>query len=199
MQRFGVRPEDRDSDAGGADGDGIVVEDLPCFPDHLGFLFIEAVGADGRVVREHVESDLMREFVLDDRFAVKVSLRLFTQFLDAPGAGAGDRLISAGNESLQTEFLVDREQRNVRDDRRAVRVRYDALVPLDVLGVHFRDHQRNVGIHSESGSVVNDHGASLHRRRRELLRQRAGSGRQNYIDVVDQLRFEQYLLNLLPQ
>jgi hypothetical protein len=72
-----------------------------------------------------------------------------------------------------------------RGDRGAVGNGEDALVLADAVGVDLGDHQRHVRIHPEGGGVVDDHGAGLHRERREFAGNAAAGREQRDIDALE--------------
>ena len=127
----------------------------------LGGIAADLLAAD---LRNHVVGDLIGEDLRLIALAGSDSLDLVFELHGARGARAGDGLIGAHDHALDIAELAQGVDRRHGDDGGAVRVRDDAVVLLHVLGVHLRHDQRHVGIETEGGGVIDEHGAGLHDR-----------------------------------
>ncbi len=180
-----MRPHHRNAHAGRRDGDLGAVEDLPGLFDHLGLFFVVPVGPQRRVVAEAVERDLIREHVTARLLAVENLAALGSELRHRRGAGTAGGLVGADDYPLDRIDLVQGPDRHDADDGRAVRVRDDAFVLLDLLRVDLGDHQRRRGVHAKRRGIVHDHRARLGRRRSELLAARAAGAEQRDIDACE--------------
>ena len=126
----------------------IVVQDLSCFVHHFHFFLCITVVQEGIDVRQTVGSD-----------GVRVFFRCFTfetvfQIFPTSYTRAGNCLICGVNYTFDFVFVIQRFQGYHRLDCGAVRVSDDIFVPVDIFGIYFGNNQRNVGVHSPLGAVV---------------------------------------------
>ena len=110
-------------------------------------------------MRDHVERDLLCE--LARRLVVGGvvhRLGLVPQLVNALFARTGYRLVGADNNAFDPRAVVQRLQRHDHLRGRTVGVGDDLALDgqLDVLGVHFGDDQRDVGIVAIKRRVIND-------------------------------------------
>src|SRR5690554_2624401 len=110
---------------------------------------------------------------------------LLLQLSHGLGAGATDRLVGADDQATYRVDLVQRPDRHVHDDGRAVRISDDTLVPSDVFGVDLRYDQRHFGIASERGGIA-DHDRPRGNRGMIELPGDASTGRtENYVNSLE--------------
>ena len=132
---------------------------LAAFVNHL-FFFTGVAGLGEAVdLRDGVERDLLRlRFGLGGA-AVHHGAGLVTQFVHGRAARAGNRLIGVRDDAAEGAGLPQRMGHHHQRRGGTVGDRNDAVVPIQVLAIDFRHHQRDRRVHSESAGVVNDHGA----------------------------------------
>ena len=78
------------------------------------------------------------------------------QVVDTLHTGTGNSLISGVYNTLDAVLILQRLQSYHSLNRGAVGIRDNALVPLDVLGIDFRNYQRYCLVHSPLAAVVYD-------------------------------------------
>ncbi len=141
--------EHRHADAGGRDLD-LGIEDLLRFHDHLPFFLGRSVVEEAVDVRDHVERDLLGEFLGVGLVADEDVARLFEQLVHAVLPRARHRLIGGDDDARDLRRVVDRLQCHDHLRGRAVGIGDDVacLVPVDRLRVHFGHDQRHVGVHA---------------------------------------------------
>ena len=95
-------------------------------------------------------------------------LDLCSQLLNSGGTGARYRLVGINNNTLDRINPVQWIQGHYHLNSRAVRISDNSFMPLNVLRIDLRHHQRNSCIHSKSRAVINDHGTFPRCYRREI-------------------------------
>ena len=108
------------------------MHDLAAFVLHLRLLLGVAVGQENIHLRQDVEGDLVGIDLARDGLAGDDLPDLAAQFLDGPGAGAGDGLVAGGKNRLDCQSPVQRVERHERDGGGAIGIGDDAVVPRDV-------------------------------------------------------------------
>ena len=161
--------DDGHARAGAADLHLGQVEDLAALVLHLHLLAgvaLEGLAAD-------LGNDVVRDLILEDLglkvLALGKGLDLIVEFVDAALARAADGLIGRGDDRLDGAFLGEGIDGYKRDDRGAVGIRDDALVPLHVLGVDLGNDEGNIGVEAEGARVIDEHRARLDDRGSETL------------------------------
>ena len=90
--------------------------------------------------------------------AVHNGAHLVLKLGDAVLTAAGNSLVAAGHDGLQTILQVQRIQSHQGDDGGAVRVGDNVTGVVESgLAVDFRHYQRHIGVLTESGGVVHHH------------------------------------------
>ncbi|GCC48672.1 hypothetical protein chiPu_0032744 [Chiloscyllium punctatum] len=169
-----MRAQHRHPHAGDADRDLLVLEDLVGLLDDLGlFVVVAGLRIDRRVVVEQIEGVGMRHHLRGVDLSVEIGAGGFDELVHRGSSRAARGLVGRDDHPLDAVLLVDRPQRHQRGDGGAVRVGDDALVIADAPRVDLGDHQRHVRVHPERRGIVDHHGAGLHCKRRELLRDAA--------------------------
>ena len=110
--------------------------------------------------------------------------------------GPRHRLVGRDDDPLDPDRALDRRQRDDHLHRRAVRVRDQAVVALDRVGVDLADDQRDVGVHAPEAGVVDDHRAGLDQPRRPLGADRAAGRGEHQVEALDRLVGERPALEL---
>src|SRR6476620_1963076 len=189
VDRLGVAGLDRDPDAGRADPDPVVAEDLAGLVDQLALLVGvvvpvgEAAGLGQDVEGDLVRVDLRRRHVV----AADHRARLGAQLVDRPLAGAGDGLVGGDHQALDPGRVVERFQGDDHLHGRAVRVGNDPLVALEGVGVDLGDDQRHVVVHAPVAGVVHDRRAGLDHLRGPLGADRAAGRGEDEVEALDRL------------
>ena len=137
------------------------MHDLAAFVLQLHFLVGIVIVHTGADVGHHVAGDLAGEDLGLHGLAGGQSVQLFFQLYNTGLAGTGHGLIGAGYHALNGGQLVQGVDGHGGDDGGAVGVGNDAVMLESVLGVDLGHNQRNVGVHTEGGGVVNEDGACL--------------------------------------
>ena len=145
------------------DAHAVVAHDLLCLVDHLHFLFGVEIVLEDVDLRNEVERDLivLRQFadgqyLCHGLFAGGEGCDLLLELRHALLARTGDRLIGRHDDAADLRDIVERLQPHDHDDGRAVRVRDDALVRLDRLGIDLGHDERHLRVHAEGTRVVDD-------------------------------------------
>ena len=181
---FAMGAPHRHADAGHADRDLFVFEDLAGFLDDLGFLVVVAgLGINSGVMVEQVEGVGMRHHPGRIDLPVEIGAGRFHELFHRSRPGAARGLVGRDDHALDAVLLMDRPQRHQRGDRGAVRVGNDALVIANAVRVDLGDHQRHVRVHAEGGGIVDHDGAGLDRGGRELPGDAATCREQRDIDA----------------
>ncbi|MFM1945333.1 MAG: hypothetical protein RI897_4315 [Verrucomicrobiota bacterium] len=157
----GVGAVDGDADAGDAGPEGWVVHDFPTFVFHFHFFPGVAGGEEGIDVGEDVEGDLVGVDFAGDGLVICDLVYLIFEFFDGFGAGAGDGLVTGGEDAFAMEGLMERVEGHEGDCGGAVRIGKDAVMTFDVLGVDLRDDEGDGVVHPEGAGVVDDHAAGF--------------------------------------
>ena len=121
-------------------------------------------------------------------FAFEVRFRFIAQFVDTFFAGTGYSLIGADDDAFDRRQVVNRLECHEHDDRRAVRVGNDALVPGNIFRVDFRYDQGDIRVHTERAGVVDDDAAPFSSFGSQFLTDRA-AGEQADINTVERFWF----------
>ncbi len=82
------------------------------------------------------------------------------EFADRARTAPGDGLVTGGKNTPNAKRPVQRIERHERDRGRAVWIRDQSGVLLDVVAIYFRDHQRNIRLHPEDGRIIDHNRAS---------------------------------------
>ena len=137
---------------------GRVAHDLPRLVHHL-HLFFGVARIEKIVDLGHaIEGDGMGKFGWGWlRRAGDQGAGLVIKLAHALLSCSGNSLIGADNDPFDLIFIMDRLQGHHHLNGRAIRVGDNALVPVDILRIDFRDDQRNGGIHAPGGTVVDHH------------------------------------------
>ena len=145
------------------------MEDLAPLILHLHLLAgvaLEGLAAD-------LGNDVVRDLILEDLglkvLALGKGLDLIVEFVDAALARAADGLVGRGDDRFDGAFLGEGIDGHKRDDRGAVGIRDDALVPLHVLGVDLGNDEGNIGVEAEGARVIDKHRSRLDDRGSETL------------------------------
>ena len=157
VQRLGMGARDRHAHAGARELQRRMVEHLARLVEHLELfervpvLLVELVDVGNEVVHQ-----LVLEGLHFERLALRVGADLVLELVEPRLARARRRLVGRRDYALQALRLVERGDGLEHDRGRAVGVRDDAFVPVEVLGVHLRHDERDLGILAERAGVV-DH------------------------------------------
>ena len=89
---------------------------------HFHFLFRVSGIEEGIDLRDHVECNLVREYLLQDRLVLRYSIGLMAEFVDRTGAGSRDSLVAGCKNPLQTELAVQWVERKEGDRCGAIRI-----------------------------------------------------------------------------
>ena len=135
-------------------------------------------------VRNQIVHELMLERLHRQGLALRIGVDLVLQLVEAGSARAGRRLIGGRDQALQALRLMERRDSLKHDRRRAVRIRDDSLVPVEVFGVHLRHHQRNLGILTKRAGVVDHLRARLDAGVLELKRDVRLAGEEDDVQPV---------------
>lgn len=187
VERFGVRAEHRHADAGRRDHQIRMVQHLARLVQHLHLLLGVPVVEEDVDVGDQVERDPMGERGRCDRLAVEDLPGLHEQLVHGLGPCAAGGLVGRRDEAAELLRAVQRGDRHQHDDGRAVGVRDDALVRVDILGVHLGNHQRNVGLHAEGARVVDHQRARVDDALAELARDRRPGAEERQVDAAEGL------------
>jgi hypothetical protein len=93
---------------------------------------------------------------------------------------------------------MNRRDGDDQDDRRAVRVRDDALMLGDRVRIHLGHDERHVRLHAECGGVVDHHGARLDRSGRHLPRDAGAGGEKREVDAAERVLVEHADFDVSP-
>ncbi len=157
----GVGAVDGDAHAGHAGAEAGVVHDFSSFVFHFHFFLGVAGGEEGIDVGEDVEGDLVGVDLAGDGLVFGDLVDLVFEFLDGFGSGAGDGLVTGGEDAFAVEGLVERVEGHEGDCGGAVGVGEDTLVVFDVCGIDLGDDQRDGVIHPEGAGVIDDDAAGF--------------------------------------
>ena len=184
---FAVAVRDGHANAGWANEDRIVAENLLGLVDHF-HLFGRVTLVLGRAdLRDAVEGDRVGERFVIVLFASQVGFRAVDQIARASDACSACRLIRADDDALDFASVVQRLQRLDHLRRRAVRTGNDALMLLDGVGIHFGDNKRNFLVHAPEAALVDDDAASLDGFRDELAGRIVWRAGDDQVDAVERL------------
>src|SRR5210317_2320561 len=120
MDGFGVSEERRNSYGRRIHQNSVIAEDFACLPDHFHFFFRIAVIEENVDMRDGIESNLFRITLDLQRTPVQQRRRLSHELLDGAASGTGYGLVSSDVDTLNTDGVVDRCQRNNHLNRRAI-------------------------------------------------------------------------------
>ena len=137
----------------------------------------------------------MRQAVVCD--GVREFLRSFTfqtvfQIFPTSKTCAGYCLICGVNHTFDFVFVIQGFQSNHSLDCGAVGVCDDVFVPSDVLGVYFRNYQRNFGVHTPLRAVVDNDTAVCCCDGSEFFAGAAACGEQGDVDGFIKRMFCQF-------
>ena len=175
------------------------IENLLRLGDHLPLFLGRSVIHEDVDLGNKVEGDALGELLRLDRIRHEHGASLLEQFVHRFLACARHRLIGRHHHALDRRLVVQGLQRHDELGGRAVRVGDDILLreSLRGLGIDLRHHQRHVGIHAESGRIVDDDAALRANARRPFLRNGAARGHQADIDGAEIEMLERLALERL--
>ena len=188
VHRGPVPDHRRHAHAGRGEGQLRLVEDLARLVAHLQLLDRVAVLGEVVDLREHVHRELVRvDLRRGQRLVAPVGAQLRPQLGDGRRSRARGRLIRGGDDAAQRGDVAHRVQRHRDRGRGAVRDRDDALVPVEVVAVHLRDHDRDVRLHAVGGAVVDHHAAVRDDHRAPAQRCLGGGGAEDDVRAGQRL------------
>jgi hypothetical protein len=153
--------------------------------DDLPLLLGVAVVEEDVDLRERVERDRVRVDVRDRLLPGNMARICDLELAERLGTGAGDGLVGVDDDALEPDRVTERHENRRQLHRRAVGVRDDPRVALEIVRVHLRDHERDQRIHPPCGRVV-DHGRAGRDGGGRQLPRRIGAGReQRDVDAVE--------------
>ena len=131
----------------------------------------------------YVEGDLLGLCVRLGRAAVHDGARLVSQLVHGRAAGSGDRLVGVGHDAADGAGLPQRVRHHNQRGGGAVGDGHDAIVPVQVFAVNFRDHQGHRRVHAERAGVVDDQRPRVCRHRPEPARVLGARGDESDVYV----------------
>jgi hypothetical protein len=167
------------------------MEHLAHLLDHLVLFLVVAVIGHLGVVREEVEGDLVREHRVGDFLALGILMHLVLELAHRRRACPRGGLVGGDHDLPDADCLMDRPHRGSQDRCRAVRIGDDALVALEVTGIHFRHDQRRIRIHAEGRRVVDHDRARGLRCRHEFTAACGARGEEGDVDALEGASLQQ--------
>ena len=138
-------------------------------------------------LRNEIERDRMGERLVLVLFVVERGLAAVDQVALAADARAAGGLVGADDDAADAAGVVQRLHGDDHLRGRAVRAGDDALVILNGLGIHFRNHQRHLGVHPPVAAFVDDDAAALDGPGDEVLGHRIGRAADRQVDALERL------------
>ena len=168
IDALGVSPHHGHPDAGCRDPYLIVVQHLTRFLDHLHLFLVVAVVADGAVVGEEIEGDLVGQDLGLGGLAAEHVAGLLFQLDHGPITGAAGGLVGAGHDAFDAVFAIKGGDRHDHDDGRTIGVGDDPFVRNRGIGIDLRYDQRHFTIHPKCRTVIDDDASASRGFRRQL-------------------------------
>jgi len=152
--------------------DAVIPQDLLGLVDHLHLFGRVAVVPERLALRnlwDAVERDGVRENVAHRFLARQDCPGLSVQLVNSRFPRPRHGLVGRDHHPRNRRRVMERFQHHHHLDGRTIRVGNDALVPSNIIGIHFRHDQRHLRVHPPRTRIVDDHATVFRGKRREML------------------------------